>query len=74
MNVDYANRNPQTLIYKHLGISDVRLIRLELTRLAAPDPKSGVSTNSTTSAAYRCKDNTFPAHAQENGQDLLFLS
>ena len=31
----------------------VRLIRLELTRLAAPDPKSGVSTNSTTSAAVR---------------------
>ena len=30
----------------------VRLIRLELTRLAAPDPKSGVSTNSTTSAWF----------------------
>ena len=28
----------------------VRLIGLEPTRLAAPDPKSGVSTNSTTSA------------------------
>ncbi len=32
------------------AIPIVRLIRLELTRLAAPDPKSGVSTNSTTSA------------------------
>ncbi len=33
------------------SLAFVRLIRLELTRLAAPDPKSGVSTNSTTSAA-----------------------
>ena len=30
--------------------SVVRLIGLEPTRIAAPDPKSGVSTNSTTSA------------------------
>ena len=30
----------------------VRTERLELSRLAAPEPKSGVSTNSTTSACY----------------------
>ena len=37
----------------------VRLIRLELTRLSAPDPKSGVSTNSTTSAVRWHKDTPF---------------
>ena len=30
----------------------VRTERLELSHLAAPEPKSGVSTNSTTSACY----------------------
>lgn len=43
---------------------NVRLIRLELTRPKAPDPKSGVSTNSTTSAYWLCKGNSFPAFAQ----------
>ena len=37
----------------NLSLGAVRLIGLEPTRLAAPDPKSGVSTNSTTSAAVR---------------------
>ena len=31
----------------------VRLIGLEPTRIAAPDPKSGVSTNSTTGARFK---------------------
>ena len=38
----------------------VRLIRLELTRPKAPDPKSGVSTNSTTSAELGAKVLHFP--------------
>ena len=40
--------------------SEVRLIRLELTRPKAPDPKSGVSTNSTTSAELGAKVRHFP--------------
>ena len=43
----------------------VRLIRLELTRPKAPDPKSGVSTNSTTSASSLCKDKGFIPIAQD---------
>ena len=42
-----------------LSWESVRLIRLELTRLPAPDPKSGVSTNSTTSALCREQSYTF---------------
>ena len=40
----------KTLILKALQILKVRIIGLEPTRLAAPDPKSGMSTNFTISA------------------------
>ena len=48
-----------TVLCQGLRVSTaVRLIGLEPTRLAAPDPKSGVSTNSTTSALERLRDST----------------
>jgi hypothetical protein len=37
----------------HLEVFLVRIIGLEPTRLAAPDPKSGMSTNFTISAKLR---------------------
>lgn len=42
----------------------VRTERLELSHLAAPEPKSGVSTNSTTSADGLGDTNDFPAGEQ----------
>ena len=36
--------------FEHFSLMDVRLIGLEPTRLATPDPKSGASTNFATSA------------------------
>ena len=44
------------LILRVLYIIKVRIIGLEPTRLAAPDPKSGMSTNFTIPAKLDCKD------------------
>ena len=43
-------KNPNCFFIKELGLFFVRIIGLEPTRLAAPDPKSGMSTNFTISA------------------------
>ena len=49
----FKTKNPNYLVVR----VSVRIIGLEPTRLAAPDPKSGMSTNFTISAVYcGCKD------------------
>ncbi len=57
--------NPEKSIAVSLFILFVRLIRLELTRLSAPDPKSGVSTNSTTSVLCGSKITLFLLNIQK---------
>eukprot|EP00656_Telonema_subtile_P055519 TRINITY_DN8622_c0_g1_i2.p1 TRINITY_DN8622_c0_g1~~TRINITY_DN8622_c0_g1_i2.p1 ORF type:complete len:100 (-),score=0.22 TRINITY_DN8622_c0_g1_i2:22-321(-) len=63
---DRRNHNPELyqLSYAHHRdvLQMVRTERLELSHLAAPEPKSGVSTNSTTSA-----------YLLENGVDLSLI-
>ena len=50
----------------------VRLIGLEPTRIAAPDPKSGVSTNSTTGAKLYAKVRHFYDLTKYLGYNLAF--
>ena len=51
----------------------VGLIRLELTRPKAPDPKSGVSTNSTTSADSGCKGTNKRGEIKRKGGIFSFV-
>ena len=49
------NKNAKWLAVSHLAFLSVRLIGLEPTRRETPDPKSGASTNSATSACLLCR-------------------
>ena len=50
-----GNKNAKWLAVNHLAFLSVRLIGLEPTRRETPDPKSGASTNSATSACLFCR-------------------
>ncbi len=57
METKYCKNHSFSAFYhfkNKVGFHLVRLIGLEPTSLAAPDPKSGVSTNFTTSAGFGC--------------------
>lgn len=51
----HKSKNPNCSIFKQLGFCMVRLKGLEPSRPKTPDPKSGASTNSATSALADAK-------------------
>lgn len=57
-----------------LRLRFVRIIGLEPTRLAAPDPKSGMSTNFTISAKCECKYNhTFRSSNKKSKKNIQLV-
>ena len=65
MNVSEEMKKAKQSVKNYLAfICLVRLIGLEPTRLATPDPKSGASANFATSAEFGCKGNLFLPNCQ----------